>query len=365
MLLFICSVSLYAQQTNAADLLINQEDIAIEPGIGGFHLFVRQSPSIKSIALVEATQDPSLKEPHYLYRATRWNAINGNEKRRINGSLTTGGSEAWAIVDSTIEPHPMLGDSFHLFIPSVVRYGLENTRHGELTVTDGTFFNIRTFAQPYADGSAGWRDNAFVLRVSPKIYVGPPEGNYSTETIEAFTSIAAVSGGSLFWALNASNALTKIRTILEREQGKTVDVVICMDTTRSMKEEIAVIQLSLVPMLESIHDMFSDLRIGITLYRDYHDEYVTRIFPFTRKFATLQQSLNKIKADGGDDIPEAVYEGLYIAASQFPWSADVRIIFLLGDAPPHQKQRGSISQQATFQRILAKDILIHSMIFPH
>ncbi|GHU23198.1 hypothetical protein FACS1894172_20610 [Spirochaetia bacterium] len=346
------------------DLFITQEDIAVEQGIGGFHLFVRKKPDINSVLLVESTRDPDMREPNYAYRASQWNAINGNEKRIIDGLPISGGPGAFSIVDSTPEPHPVLGAAFHLYLPTHLLFGYEDTRHGEVAVVDGTYFNVRTFVLPFADYAREFHDNPFVLRVSPQIFVGPPAGKYSIETIDAFTGIAALGGGTLRWAMDGSDMIEKFRAILEREKGKEIDIVICLDTTKSMRDEMIVIQHSLVPMLKEVCAGFPDYQIGMVLYRDYRDSYLNRVIPFSKNVQTLQQTIDHITVDGGNDIPEAVYEALYAGLTRFKWEAESRIIILIGDAPPHPVQRGSVSSEMVFRAARDREVRIHTIILP-
>lgn len=50
----------------------------------------------------------------------------------------------------------------------------------------------------------------------------------------------------------------------------------------------------------------------------------------------MQQAINKLKADGGGDGPEAVYSGVYDACVKMKWRPhSCRFVLLVGDAPPH------------------------------
>ncbi|MDR2101872.1 MAG: hypothetical protein LBP43_04810, partial [Treponema sp.] len=149
------------------DLSINAGDLRIEQRVdGGFHLFIRKKPGISSVLLTESTKDPALKEDNYAYRTSRWNAINSDEIRLLNGVPIAGENNIWSLIDSTPEMHPELGQAFHIYIPYLLYYGYENTRHGEVYVVDGTYLNIRSFALPYGDYRGAFRDNPYVLRVT-------------------------------------------------------------------------------------------------------------------------------------------------------------------------------------------------------
>ncbi|MDR2543307.1 MAG: VWA domain-containing protein, partial [Treponema sp.] len=155
------------------------------------------------------------------------------------------------------------------------------------------------------------------------------------------------------------------RELLEREAGKQLDLVICLDTTGSMRPYIDPIREKLIPMLEEMLGLFPSFRIGLVQFKDYHDVYLTRLTSFTTDFARFQRALNVIRPHGGGDIPEAVYEALYDGASRFPWEAEARLMLLIGDAPPHPRPRGRITKALVDRAVEERGITVHAMILPH
>ncbi|MDR0401053.1 MAG: VWA domain-containing protein [Treponema sp.] len=348
----------------AQDLIISSRDLRIEQRVdGGFHLFIRKKPDIGSVLLVESTKDPLMREDNYAYRTERKNEINGNERRILNG-VPLPGDRFWYIIDSTPEPHPELGEAFQLYIPYLIYYGYEDTRHGEIYVVDGTFFNLRAFNLPYGDYRAPFHDNPYVLRVTQRPLEGKAEDNYMNDTVDAFTEIARAGGGALVYSTGPMDLVDRIREILEKERGKAVDIVLCLDTTNSMRDDIDQIRRSLIPTLNEMTPEFSGFRIGMVLYKDYNDEYLNQVIPFTDNFSRFQRTLNNIRVGGGRDIPEAVYEALYEGAVQFPWQAESRIMILIGDAPPHPRQRGKISVEMVDREVLNQNIRVNAIILP-
>jgi hypothetical protein len=349
----------------AQDLSISTGDIRIEQRVdGGFHLFIRKKPGMGSVLLAESTRDPAFREDSYAYRCAERNEINGDEMRIINGEFIPREQEIWSIIDSSPEDHPELGEAFHLYIPYIIFYGYEDTRHGEVYVIDGTYFNLRSFSLPYGDYRGDYRDNPYILRVTQKPLEGPPEGNYMKDTENAFKEIAESGKGEIVYSSGPADLVEKIQGMLEPEKGKKVDLVLCLDTTNSMKDDIDTVRKALVPMLERIIREFSSFRIGMVLYRDYYDEYLTRTIPFTSDFAVFQRNLNNIQVGGGRDIPEAVYEALYEGAVKFPWDAESRLLILIGDAPPHPRQRGKVSKEMVSQTVEEKGLKVNAIILP-
>jgi Mg-chelatase subunit ChlD len=228
-------------------------------------------------------------------------------------------------------------------------------------VGHGTYLNIRTFEYAYADYRGAFRDNPFVLNVTQEPAAAPTGGAYIPETISAFT---AIGGENTLFSRGPADLVDRIGSVLENERGRNVDIVICLDTTGSMRPHIDAIRGQLIPMLNRIISEFASFRIGMVLYKDYNQEYLTRVIPFTSDFNAFQRSLNAVRVGGGGDIPEAVYEALYDGATKLPWAAESRIMILIGDAPPHPRPRGRITSQMVDMETEQREIKVHAIIIP-
>jgi hypothetical protein len=359
-LLFFSALSAYSQ-----DLGISASDMRIEQRVdGGYHLFIRRKTGMGSVLLTETTRDPTMTSDNYAYRSAERNGINGDEIRLLDGVPIPRENRIYSLIDSTPENHPELGEAFHIYIPYILYYGYADTRHGEVYVVDGTYLNIRAFEFPYADYRGRFQDNPFVLRAAQQPLAGPPDRNYMKDTIDSFTEITRSGGGELIYSTGPDDLVEKIENVLVKEKGKSVDLVVCFDTTNSMKDDIDAVREKLIPMLESLVRDFKNFQIGLVLYKDYHEEYLTQVIPFTRNFMEVRRNLDNIRVRGGRDIPEAVYEALYDGAVKFKWESESRLIVLVGDAPPHPRARGSITRQMVDDAVAERGLKVNAIILP-
>ncbi len=145
-----------------------------------------------------------------------------------------------------------------------------------------------------------------------------------------------------------------------------IEVCFVLDTTGSMggliegaKQKIWSIaneMISAKPMPE--------LKLGLIGYRDRGDEYVVKSFQLTDDIDSIYAHLRDFKAEGGGDEPESVNEALAEAIEKMPWSQDqkvLKIIFLVGDAPPHLDYADG-PKYAELCRIAAKkDLIINTV----
>jgi len=89
-ILVVCFLSVFLE---AEDLSLSKEDLlVIQNPKGGYHLYIRAKPDIKSVLLTETTKDPDLKLDNYAYRDPNYNEINGDEKMKTIGLI---GGMSW------------------------------------------------------------------------------------------------------------------------------------------------------------------------------------------------------------------------------------------------------------------------------
>jgi hypothetical protein len=200
--------------------------------------------------------------------------------------------------------------------------------------------------------------------VSAARTVSPPKGRFMPETVEAFSAIVGANGGKLAYAAAGRDVPEAIDGLLAAEAGADVDIVLCVDTTDTMVDAIEAVKARLPALLAKRVGDFSSYRLGLVAYKDYFEEYLYRRFDFTRDLATFSESLEALRSGGGRDVPEAVYEALYAALSEFSWSAAKRIVVLVGDAPPHPLPRGSVDGAMVDEAAAAVRVELDAVIGP-
>jgi Mg-chelatase subunit ChlD len=120
--------------------------------------------------------------------------------------------------------------------------------------------------------------------------------------------------------------------------GAAIDVAFALDTTGSMSEEITALKTT----LQKVIARAVNVRVGLVEYKDRVDEFTTRVYPMTRDVNQLYSSIERVGASGGGDYPEAMNVGLHDAITKLEWSdaAPARLLFVIGDAPPHDHDQG-------------------------
>jgi hypothetical protein len=144
-------------------------------------------------------------------------------------------------------------------------------------------------------------------------------------------------------SLPATNALEPPETTPIKKAGSLaipdLDLVVVIDTTGSMRNEIRELQAGLLGIIRVLHRLSPSVAVGIIAYRDRGHTYVTRIFPLSRIETETPRSIldfvADLRAEGGGDRPEAVDAALAEAVA-LGWRDRVlgRIV-VIGDAPAH------------------------------
>jgi Mg-chelatase subunit ChlD len=145
-----------------------------------------------------------------------------------------------------------------------------------------------------------------------------------------------------------------------------IEVVFCLDTTGSMTKLIDGAKRKIWSISNQIAGgkPVPDLKLGLVAFRDKGDEYITKVFDLTDDLDAIHGHLKKFEAKGGGDIPESVNQALDDAVNKIKWSTDketLRIIFLVGDAPPHMDYKDDVKYPVTCRKACEKGIIINTI----
>ncbi|MDT7806989.1 MAG: hypothetical protein QOJ70_802 [Acidobacteriota bacterium] len=122
---------------------------------------------------------------------------------------------------------------------------------------------------------------------------------------------------------------------------KTLEMVFVLDTTGSMGGLIDGAKQRIWGIINEVMQTpaHPSVRVGLVAYRDHGDQYVTQVLPLTNDLDKVYTTLMDYRAEGGGDGPEDVRQALADGVARVGWSkssaSNAQIVFLVGDAPPH------------------------------
>jgi hypothetical protein len=176
------------------------------------------------------------------------------------------------------------------------------------------------------------------------------------------TALILTLCGTALLATRAS-ALDKIEP---KPTKPRIEVCFVLDTTGSMS---GLIEGAKQKIWSIANEMISakptpDLRLGLVAYRDKGDDYVVKSFDLTNDIDTVYANLRSFSAGGGGDTPESVNEALNEAVTKMTWSKErgvLKIVFLVGDAPPHMDYDNAPKYPEVCQGAMKKDLIINTI----
>jgi hypothetical protein len=145
-----------------------------------------------------------------------------------------------------------------------------------------------------------------------------------------------------------------------------IDVVFLLDTTASMGGLIEGAKLKIWSIANQMiaAKPRPKLRIGLVAYRDRGDQYVTQFFELSEDIDAVYANLQGFRADGGGDGPESVNQALHEAVTRPAWDPGrdvLKVIFLVGDFPPHMDYANDVKYPITCQQAAKRDIIINTV----
>ncbi len=145
-----------------------------------------------------------------------------------------------------------------------------------------------------------------------------------------------------------------------------IEVCFVLDTTGSMGGLIEGAKQKIWSMANDIiaAKPTPEVKFSLVAYRDRGDEYVTKVTPLTDDLDAVYAKLREFRADGGGDTPESVSQALDEAVSKIAWSQDravLKIIYLVGDAPPHTDYADGPDYKKVVEEAVKRDLIINTV----
>ncbi len=153
---------------------------------------------------------------------------------------------------------------------------------------------------------------------------------------------------------------------VKKDERPRVEVVFVLDTTGSMTGLINAAKQKIWSISNQISSGTPSplVKIGLVAYRDRKDAYVTKVIDLNDDLDAIHGHLMGFHAAGGGDFPESVNQALHEAVTKISWSKDkktLKMIFLVGDAPPHMDYPDDVKYPDTCKLAVKNDIIINAV----
>lgn len=184
--------------------------------------------------------------------------------------------------------------------------------------------------------------------------------------MKTIAKILLACGLALFTAQTFAASKSKNGQASTKPAKPRIEVCFVLDTTGSMSALIEGAKQKIWSIANEIiaAKPTPEIRIGVIGYRDRGDDYVVKAFSLTNDIDAVYANLGSFRAAGGGDTPESVNEALYEAVHKMDWSQDrsvLKIIFLVGDAPPHMDYANAPKYPEICQAAMKRDLIINAV----
>ncbi|MGH9901204.1 MAG: vWA domain-containing protein [Pyrinomonadaceae bacterium] len=149
-----------------------------------------------------------------------------------------------------------------------------------------------------------------------------------------------------------------------------LEMVFVLDTTGSMSGLIEGAKQRIWGIVNEVMQQPArpSVRVGLVAYRDRGDAYVTQVLPLTDDLDKVYSTLMDYRAEGGGDTPEDVRRALADGVNRAGWSQPrkggpqvAQILFLVGDAPPHDDYQDEPDTLATTKQAIERGMIVNTI----
>ncbi len=149
----------------------------------------------------------------------------------------------------------------------------------------------------------------------------------------------------------------------------TIELLFVLDTTGSMGGMLEGAKARIWGIVNDVLQQQGNagvsIRVGLVAYRDRGDTYVTKITPLSDNLDKVYAELMSFRPEGGGDTPEDVRSAMADALRAGGWSAPgprtSQVMFLVGDAPPHDDYRNVASTTASAREASRRGIIVNAI----
>ncbi len=145
-----------------------------------------------------------------------------------------------------------------------------------------------------------------------------------------------------------------------------VEVVFVLDTTGSMSGLIEAAKQKIWAIANTLVEARTapEIQFGLVSYRDRGDAYITQVTPLSDDIDEVYTVLMGFQAGGGGDGPESVNQALHESIHKIKWTPGdhvYRVIYLVGDAPPHMDYDDDITYRESCKMAAGRGIFVNTI----
>lgn len=170
---------------------------------------------------------------------------------------------------------------------------------------------------------------------------------YNGMIVDYFTTVSKQLGGKPYFAENADELVKGIMEIVTKKVQDGTDVVLLIDKTASMNDDLYKVKNS----LDSIYKLlanFDNVKLAVASYGDknYHQDFWYNRSDLSTDKDILINYMDGYTTIGNPDTPESVNDAIVKTVQEMNWTeGNRRMILVIGDAPSQEPPLSDYSIQ--------------------
>jgi hypothetical protein len=181
---------------------------------------------------------------------------------------------------------------------------------------------------------------------------------FDQEAIRLLIPLADSTGGKMYFSVKSQEIASLIAKVIKNNSTDSADIVLLIDKTGSMSDDIEEVKKSLNIIVDEIRK-FKNIQVSVAAYGDRWNEPTNwfDMMALTNNFTKIKNEIDKIEVTGGGDLEESIYDGLFEVFKKIQWrSSTKRMILVIGDAPPLTGKLTKHSQKEIFRLCQTLDV---------
>jgi von Willebrand factor type A domain len=181
---------------------------------------------------------------------------------------------------------------------------------------------------------------------------------FDQQAIRLLIPLADSTGGKMYFSVKSQEIASLIAKVIKYNTTDSADIVLLIDKTGSMSDDIEEVKKSLNIIINEIRK-FRNIQVSVAAYGDRWNEPTNwfDMMALTNDYTKVKNEIDKIEVTGGGDLEESIYDGLFEVFKKINWrSSTKRMILVIGDAPPLTGKLTKHSQKEIFTLCQTLDV---------
>lgn len=186
-------------------------------------------------------------------------------------------------------------------------------------------------------------------------------GEYDKLAVEMYFSLSKATGGKVHLVKDADAVVSTIYDIIDNYVYVGTDLVIVMDRTYSMWDDIDKVKNSLEVIIDKLRKM-DNVRLGMATFTDlnHHGDYWYYSTDLTTDLEAVRDFMRTTTILSNSDTPESANDAVMRTIEEMDWMpGNKRVMMLIGDAPSQLPPMGNYSLEDVISKCTEDEIAMN------